>query len=130
MTSNGQSKFTFIAPTAAGASEILISAGDVNHRVPLQIGEPEADEPEEPEAAPSLTVQGNLGSFSGGSLEEFGAAVEAACPGGAVIWAQAADNSWVSYSSTAPAFANASFEASFSGGFADHKLVWVSDCQQ
>ena len=123
-TTNGKATFTFIAPSAAGSSEILITAGDVNHRVTLQIGEPEADEPEEPEAAPSLTVQGNLGSFSGGSLEEFGAAVEAACPGGAVIWAQAADGSWASYSSTAPAFANAGFNASFSGGFAGPQLVW------
>ena len=61
MTSNGQSKFTFIAPSAAGSSEILITAGGVNHRVPLQIGEAEADEPEEPEA-PSLTVQATWAS--------------------------------------------------------------------
>ena len=129
MTSNGQSKFTFIAPSSIGSSEILISAGDVDERVTIQIGEPEPEEPVEPEAAPSLTVQGNLGSFSGGSLDEFGAAVDAACPGGAVIWAQAADNSWVSYSSTAPDFANSSFNSSFSGGFAGQKFVWVSDCQ-
>ena len=131
-TTNGKATFNFIAPSSVGSSEILITAGDVNHRVTLQIGEPEADEPEEPAEpeAPSLTVQGNLGSFSGGSLEEFGAAVEAACPGGAVIWAQAADGTWAPYNPVAPEVANSSFNASFSGGFAGQQLVWVQECQQ
>ena len=128
-TTNGKATFNFIAPSTAGSSEILITAGDVNHRVTLQIGEPEPEEPVEPEAAPSLTVQGNLGIFSGGSLEEFGAAAEAACPAGAVIWVQAADGTWVNYDTTAPPFARVGFETSFSGGFAGQQLVWVSDCQ-
>ena len=41
MTSDGQSKFTFIAPSGAGSAEILITAGDVSERVMLTIGEPE-----------------------------------------------------------------------------------------
>ena len=41
MTADGQSKFTFIAPSSVGTSEILITAGDVSHRVMIAIGEPE-----------------------------------------------------------------------------------------
>ena len=44
MTSNGQSKFTFIAPSNPGASEILITAGAINHRVAINIGEAPADD--------------------------------------------------------------------------------------
>ncbi len=40
-TSNGQSEFTFIAPSSVGTAEILITAGDVSQRVMLTIGEPE-----------------------------------------------------------------------------------------
>ena len=39
-TVNGMSKFTYIAPRAAGTAEILITAGTVNHRLELTIGDP------------------------------------------------------------------------------------------
>ena len=62
-TSNGQSKFTFIAPSTAGTSEILITAGKVDHRVTLQIGEEVMEEPVEPETMPSgdATLSGSMG---------------------------------------------------------------------
>ncbi len=44
-TVNGQSTFTFIAPSSAGSAEILITAGDVNHRVTINIGEPAPEGP-------------------------------------------------------------------------------------
>ncbi len=58
MTSDGQSKFTFIAPSGYGSSEILITAGDVNHRVSLTIGE-EPVPPPPPE--PEISVSGQSG---------------------------------------------------------------------
>ncbi|MYJ09512.1 MAG: hypothetical protein F4086_04275 [Gemmatimonadetes bacterium] len=43
-TMNGQTTFTFIAPSTAGSAEVLITAGDVNHRVTINIGEAPAEE--------------------------------------------------------------------------------------
>ncbi|MXY97463.1 MAG: hypothetical protein F4Z29_06870 [Gemmatimonadetes bacterium] len=116
--------------------EFLVRTRDANNKVTASLpiivaiaaeAPPEPPAPPEPES--TLTVQGNLGSFSGGSLDQFADAVEAACPGGAVIWVQASDGSWpAAYSSTAPAFANAGFVARFSGGFDGATLVWVEDC--
>ena len=129
MTSNGQSKFTFIAPSAASSSEILITAGTVNHRVTLNIGEEEPEEP--PAPAPSdatLAVTGNLGVFSGGSLEDLAAAAGDACPGGSVIWAQDGDGTWQVWSSSAPAIANIAFSTAFADGFSGVTPVWVSSC--
>ena len=50
MTSNGQSKFTFIAPSNAGTAEILITAGKVDHRVTIIIGDPPEEAPDAPPA--------------------------------------------------------------------------------
>lgn len=50
-TTNGQTKFTFIAPSTPGSAEVLITAGAVNHRVTIAIGpepEPVEEEPEGP----------------------------------------------------------------------------------
>ena len=130
MTTNGSATFSYAAGLAGDVVFRVIAgtgSGAVRDIITLTVGEPEPEEP--PAPASTLTVQGNLGSFSGGSLEDFSAAVEAACPGGAVIWVQASDGSWpAAYSSTAPAFANAGFHASFSGGFDGNTLVWVEDC--
>ncbi len=138
MTSDGRAKFTYLAPSTPGVAEFLVRTRATDNKVTaslpiiVEIAEEAPPEPPPPPTPPStLTVQGNLGSFSGGSLEQFGDAVEAACPGGAVIWVQSADGTWpAAYSSTAPAFANAGFVASFSGGFDGSTLVWVQDCQQ
>ena len=57
-TVNGQSKFTFIAPTAPGTAEILITAGTVNQRLSLTIGDPAAA-PAPPESV-SVSAQSGL----------------------------------------------------------------------
>ena len=46
MTTNGQSEFNFIAPSTAGSSEILITAGSVNERVTLTIAYPDVECPD------------------------------------------------------------------------------------
>ena len=132
MTSNGQSKFTFIAPSAAGSSEILISAGDVNQRVSLTIGEPAMPEPEEPAmpepTEPTLTVQGSLAQFSGGSVDDLAAAAEAACAGGAQLAVQDANGDWQLWSSSAPAFVQSVFGEAFPDGLGSPTFVWVTSC--
>ncbi len=85
-------------------------------------------EPVAPEAG-TLTVQGNLGSYSGGSLDDFAAAADASCPGGSQIAAQDADGAWQLWSSTAPAFVNIGFNTAFADGFDGATLVWVTSCE-
>ena len=67
MTVNGQSKFTFIAPSTPGTAEILITAGDVDERVTLNIGDPTPPEPPTPPVSVSaqsgLTVVQDAGSI-------------------------------------------------------------------
>ena len=133
MTSNGQSKFTFIAPSTAGSSEILITAGTVNHRVTLNIGEAmpeEPDMPAMPEGDATLRVQGSLGVFSGGSVDDLGAAAEAACPGGATIYVEGDDGWGTPYvSDAAIPLVNSSFAARFPDGLGADTLVAVTRCE-
>ena len=132
MTANGQSKFTFIAPSTPGASEILISAGDVDHRVTLNIGEAmvEPDPPDTSMPSTDATLSGSapLMVFSGGSVADLDAAAQAACPGGAAIWIHDG-SSWQVYSTTAIALANSAFSAAFADGIAGPAAVWVSSCE-
>ena len=136
MTADGQSKFTFIAPSAIGSSEILITAGKVNHRVTIQIGEEPAPPPPpepEPEPAPSLNVNKTVSGtavavFTGGSIEEFDAALAAACGDGARAWVVESQGSWVSYRSGAAPVLNRAFTAHFAGGIPDNTGLVVTDC--
>ena len=131
MTVNGQSKFTFIAPSSAGTSEILISAGDVDERVSLTIGEPAMPEPEEPAmpepTEPELSGNGPLRIFSGGSVADLHSAAEAACAGGAVVWIHDGSG-WQVYSTTAIAIANSAFNAAFADGI-DEQAVFITSCE-
>ena len=90
------------------------------------------DTPDEPvvmpDPDPTLTVDGNLGSFSGGSLAELAAAAAEACTGGVVIWAQDS-GAWHVWSSSAPAIANVGFTTAFADGFASAKLLWIAACE-
>ena len=136
MTSNGQSKFTFIAPSRAGSSEILITAGDVNHRLTLNIGEAMPEEepamPDDEEAMPEgdalSFLSPSIASFSGGSVEDLAAAAEAACPGGATFWVEASDRSWAGYRTTAIAIANTPFNAAWAGGI-PATAVFFTECE-
>ena len=63
-TKNGKAKFTYIAPRAAGTAEILITAGKVNHRLELTIGDPTPPTPPVSVSAQSgLVVIQNAGSI-------------------------------------------------------------------
>ena len=107
MTSNGQSKFTFIAPSGYGSSEILITAGDVNERVTLQIGEA----PEEP--APEISVSGQSGLViikNANSIEDILGALE--CGSTANTTVTLPGNNI--YAVEAPPVANAGFMAGVS----------------
>ena len=115
MTSNGQSKFTFIAPSSHGSSEILISAGDVNHRITLQIGEA----PEEP--APEVSVSGQsgaIGVLNAGSLDDLLGALD--CGGNAGTTVTINGNTYVVGAPdvvNAAFLANVSFPIDFGGAF-------------
>ena len=184
-TSDGESTFTYIAPSSDGAVELLITAGKATPtRVTIQVGlpdmdcpdgttvphgedcapvecsngtsvdngetcpdiecpdgstvadgatcpEPEPEEPvmPEPEPEPTLTVQGNLASFSGGSVDDLAAAAEAACAGGAQIAVQDAAGDWQLWSSSAPAFVNNLFSDAFPDGLGAPTFVWVTSCE-
>lgn len=120
-TSDGQSKFTFIAPSAIGSSEILITAGDAETRITLQIGEEPAPEPE-PEPAPHVPALNrapsatgfSLVTFNGGSVAELGDVLTAACGDDVRAWATDYTGGYVLYAPTAPALVNSSFNALFS----------------
>jgi hypothetical protein len=91
MTRNGQSMFTFIAPSNAGSSEILITAGTVNHRVAITIGEAAPEGPAPTWSAPLAPGTHNL-VWNG----EDGADVSAGVADGVVaIWQwNSATDSW------------------------------------
>ena len=132
MTSDGQSKFTFIAPSTSGSSEILISAGDVDHRVTLQIGEamPEPD-PEPEVTSPWLLDDPSTSSlvvFNGGSVDELAAALAASCENASVAVYASVDGGYVSYvPNTVIGAANAAFLANFADGLPQIALQ-VTDC--
>ena len=115
MTSNGQSKFTFIAPSSHGSSEILITAGDVNHRVTVQIGEA----PEEP--APEVSVSGQegaIGVLNAGSLDDLLGALD--CGGNAGTTVTISGNTYVVGAPdvvNAAFLANVSFPIDFGGAY-------------
>ena len=105
-TANGQSKFTFIAPSTAGSSEILISAGDVDHRVTIQIGEVEPP-------TPPVSVSGESGLVivkNANSIEDILGALMCGSTTGTTVTLPG-DNI---YSVGAPALANRQFMANVS----------------
>ncbi|MYH49824.1 MAG: hypothetical protein F4151_09940 [Gammaproteobacteria bacterium] len=115
MTSNGQSKFTFIAPSGHGSSEILITAGDANTRITLQIGEA----PEEP--APEISVSGQsgaIGVLNAGSLGDLLGALD--CGGNAGTTVTIDGNTYVVGAPdvvNAAFLANVSFPIDFGGAY-------------
>ena len=128
-TSDGQSTFTFIAPSAVGSSEILITAGDAETRVSLQIGETEA--PPEP-SAPSLdrtpaSTGYTLVNFSGGSVAELDAALAAACGSSAAAYATNLGE-YVGYLVGAPAVVNRAFNDLFADGIPANTPLLVGGC--
>ena len=140
MTSDGRAKFAYLAPSRAGAVDLLVrtknARGVETARLPItiQIGEaepeapPEPDDPHAGDAHPELSGSGALRIFNGGSVADLAHAAEDACPGGADIWLQDGD-SWLRYSTVRPPFTNAPFEAAFAGGL-EMQAVFVSDCQE
>ena len=133
MTSNGQSKFTFIAPSTSGSSEILITAGDVNQRVTLNIGEAMEDEPEEP-AMPSgdATLSGSIGLavFSGGSLDDLESAALAHCPDGAAIYVNDGEGGQILFTAgAAVSIVNNAVAAIYPDGLGANTAVLIARCE-
>ena len=132
MTSNGQSSFTFIAPSSAGTAEILITAGTVNERVTLNIGEAMPDEPEEPMPSGDATLSGKSGFviFSGGSLDDLEAAALDHCPGGAAIWLNDGAGGYVLFPAGSPIpAAQAPARNAHPDGFASAEPVNITACE-
>ena len=107
MTTNGQSKFTFIAPSSAGTAEVLITAGDVSERVMLTIGEPEDTGPTVIEltdgpASTYVAWNDDWGTVSSSSFENVAGLV--------VVW-KWTGTMWIGYTSspTAPAATKTNF---------------------
>ena len=97
-TVNGRSKFTFIAPSAPGTAEILITAGTVNQRLDLSIGD----------TAPPVSVSAQSGLVivqNAGSIEDLLGAL--ACGGDEGTTVRLPGNN--TYIVGAPAFMNAAF---------------------
>lgn len=133
MTSDGQSKFTFIAPSAVGSSEILITAGDAETRVTLQIGEQPEDPPPPPPPAPSFNKTPSatgftLVSFSGGSIDDLAGVLAAECGDGGRAYATDYQGNYVSYIPSAPAVVNAAFEALYADGIPANEALLVGGC--
>ena len=131
-TADGQSKFTFIAPSSVGTSEILITAGKIDHRVSLQIGEPVVEPEPEPEPAPSLNkTPASTGftavSFSGGSIDELVAAVTASCGPSASIYGTSLGE-YVGYFVGSPDFVNRGFNDLYADGIDANEAFLVGGC--
>ena len=98
-TMNGTTSFTFIAPSTPGSAEILITAGTVNHRVTITIGEPPAEEPEGP--PPTWSQELVSGTHNIAWIGEDGAPVSAGVAEGvSAIW-QWNGSTWLGYFPTA-----------------------------
>ena len=104
-TSNGQSKFTLIAPSESGSIEILITAGKAEpHRLTVHFGEePEPPTPPAPEIAVS-GQSGNIGIQNAASLEALLDALECGDQRGTSVTI----NGYI-YAVGAPSVANAAF---------------------
>ncbi len=107
MTVDGQSAFTFIAPSGAGTAEILITAGDVSQRVMLTIGEPEDTGPTVIEltdgpASTYVAWSDDWGTVSSSTFENVAGLV--------VVW-KWTGTMWIGYTSspTAPAATKTNF---------------------
>ena len=133
-TSNGQSKFTFIAPSSIGSSEILITAGKISERVTIQIGEaPVEPEPEpEPPHVPALdrtpaSTGYTLVVFNGGTVAELDAVLADVCGSSAAAYATNL-GSYVSYLVGAPSVVNRAFNDLFADGIPASTPLLVGGC--
>ena len=87
--------------------------------------------PAEPSGATLSRTEG-LAIFSGGSLDDLEAAVLAACPGGATIWANVpGGGGYLPFVPNAPIpILNAAFTGAYSDGFDGPEPIIVQDCMQ
>lgn len=126
MTNDGQSKFTFIAPTNPGSSEILISAGTINLRVPIAIGPEEVVEEEVviPDLAAPTSVTLVLNDDGTLSVTTSPEAAEGDTTEGDTTEAQVRSNgAWVDISEEAAAPGEYQARARFVRG--DESTDWV-----
>ncbi len=137
MTSNGSSTFSYAAGLEGQVVFRVIAgsgAAAIRDIITLTVGEPAPEEPVEPEdphaGEPTLTIQGSLGSFSGGSVDELAHAAEHECPGGATIYVEDADGWGSPYVTDATIdLVNSTFSARFPDGLASPTFVAVTRCE-
>ena len=130
-TTNGKATFTFIAPSAIGSSEILISAGKVDHRLTLQIGEA-PEEPAPPAHVPALNkTPASTGftavSFNGGSVADLVAVVTDVCGPSASIYGTSLGE-YVGYFVGSPDFVNRAFNDLYADGIDAGEAFLVGGC--
>ena len=129
-TVDGQSSFTFFAPST-GTATLRIDAGKQKLIVSLPVGAPvEEPPPPPPSLSPAPSASGfTLVTFSGGSVEELGTTVTTSCGGGGTAYATDYQGNWVSFIPAAmiPAV-NASFGALFSDGVPAGTPLLIGNC--
>lgn len=136
-TKAGVASFDFIAPSG-GAAVFVIDAGKAPDRVretlTITVGTSEPTPEPAPEPEPTLSVQRTtsgiaLATFSGGTVEELGAALTAACGEGSRAWATESDGDWVSYNPSAPIpLLNVAFKVLFADGLGANTPLVVTEC--
>ena len=133
-TKNGSATFSYAAGLAGDVVlRVIAGSGDsaIRDIITLSVGMP-AEEPEP--SAPSLslqqvTTQGtSLATFSGGSIDELGSALEAACGAGGAAWALDQYGDWKPYRPSAPSLVNRDFNAIFSAGVPAGTVLFISGC--
>ncbi len=130
-TKNGKATFTFIAPSSVGMSEILITAGTVDHRLTLQIGEA-PEEPTPPAHVPALNkTPASTGftavSFNGGSVADLVAVVTDVCGPSASIYGTSLGE-YVGYFVGSPDFVNRAFNDLYADGIDAGEAFLVGGC--
>ncbi len=133
-TKDGQGSFTFRAPLGGDVVLLItvpVGSNEVTHTIELAIGAPVEDPPDPPpslDRAPSATGV-SLVTFTGGSVEELGAVLAAACGAGASAYATDYQGEWVTYIPDVGApVVNAPFLALFADGIPANTPLLIGNC--
>jgi hypothetical protein len=119
-TTAGQQKFTFVAPSSAGTTTILVTMGTASQLITVSVGA----------AAPTpgagfgaaLTTGVNLTTYGGGTVAQLGTD---AADGGATSVSVTVEGAFIVYVVGAPAFVNQGFSDNFPDGVPAGTVVLV-----
>lgn len=119
-TTGGEQKFTFVAPSSAGTTTILVTMGTASQLITVSVG---AAAPT-PGAgfAGTLSAGVNLTTYGGGSVEQLGTD---ATDAGASSVSVTVDGAFIVYVVGAPAFVNQAFTDQYPDGVPAGTVVLV-----